>query len=888
MAKYSGSYERVVLGVSQQVPQDRRDGQHFEQINMISDPVRGLVRRKGSEFISEQVVRGSNLQNMGLDEAYKYRNFDFLVGDKRYSLIYRVDKQPNSQNYKTQFCYCWDKENNKFVDVVFNDGGDWNPNANDPLLTKLRKNGASSITNVGRYLYIALKNHSPQYTTTNVWGENQNLGTGVVWIRNGGYSKKFKATLKVKRLSDNTVLSIVGEYTTVTASYPGVLDTSDILTTDPDYQKKVNDRTNAYNTAVTQWIGTSSADIQPLNIATKIKEDFESNRDALSIPSSDISFEISNSSIGVSVDTDKYTIEELVTTDSGDETFIRGTANVVSSIDKLTAEHYVGKIVKIKAKRGDDSDAYYMKAEPRVSSETGITEVTWVQTAGVVTSIDSCFVFATIENNIMYIAGSASELQSLSGMTDEVPSFESSSAGDLISSPPPYFLGRQIDFLGNFQDRLIIGSGSTLLFSRPGKYLNLFRQDVLSVMDDDPIEIYPTGSEDDTIVASVMFQKSMILFGERKQYTMSGNQALTPKNAIMPIVGAHEDTVDSHPVASGNFIFHTKYRNGISTLHQLQGGYVADTPESYELSKQLSSYFKGKPLEILPITTPDTILIRTNKEPNQLFVYNYLDTQDATQRLFDSWSRWQWDIQLGAMCGITYDRGDIIVFTFRRTWLTNQDPEDDTVHYNIVADKFSMSGDMSDKPYLDSLMKYNNVETPLTNRQWNNNRSEIDNRYVVFDHTVREKLLGQTWETRQLILDSYPTKINSLWCGVSFDSFVTPTNPYIRDNKGKAIVNGRTIISQFIVSLSKTSGVRFEVTPKDMPTIIKGDYNGRELSRNTAELGIQPIVDEVEVPFIVGMENNMFSYTIRARDWLPITVVAITWVGQLFSNTRRA
>jgi len=46
MAKVSGSYASVVRGVSEQVPQDRRPGQHFEQVNMISDPVRGLARRQ--------------------------------------------------------------------------------------------------------------------------------------------------------------------------------------------------------------------------------------------------------------------------------------------------------------------------------------------------------------------------------------------------------------------------------------------------------------------------------------------------------------------------------------------------------------------------------------------------------------------------------------------------------------------------------------------------------------------------------------------------------------------------------------------------------------------------------------------------------------------------
>ena len=37
MAKISGSYQSLSRGVSQQVPEARLDGQHPEQVNMISD-----------------------------------------------------------------------------------------------------------------------------------------------------------------------------------------------------------------------------------------------------------------------------------------------------------------------------------------------------------------------------------------------------------------------------------------------------------------------------------------------------------------------------------------------------------------------------------------------------------------------------------------------------------------------------------------------------------------------------------------------------------------------------------------------------------------------------------------------------------------------------------
>lgn len=47
MATFKGTYKQFLQGVSQQVPQEREDGQLGEQINMLSDIVNGLRRRSG-------------------------------------------------------------------------------------------------------------------------------------------------------------------------------------------------------------------------------------------------------------------------------------------------------------------------------------------------------------------------------------------------------------------------------------------------------------------------------------------------------------------------------------------------------------------------------------------------------------------------------------------------------------------------------------------------------------------------------------------------------------------------------------------------------------------------------------------------------------------------
>ena len=108
MSKVSGSYESVVLGVSEQVPQDRRSGQHFEQVNMISDPVKGLARRHGSVMRDEVILADytSPLYTGAVADTATHKEFTFFVGGVEYALFYRVRAQAAEELQDFSFAWC--------------------------------------------------------------------------------------------------------------------------------------------------------------------------------------------------------------------------------------------------------------------------------------------------------------------------------------------------------------------------------------------------------------------------------------------------------------------------------------------------------------------------------------------------------------------------------------------------------------------------------------------------------------------------------------------------------------------------------------------------------------------------------------------------------------
>lgn len=865
MAKVGGSYESVVRGVSEQAPQDRRSGQMWEQVNMISDPVRGLTRRQGSEYLNSQLL-GIRVDDVVLEDvATQYTNMDYFCEGKEYELIY--SKSPvRRQIGHVEPLYCYNKSDNKFMYV----------HGSGPIFDAMRANGIASMVNVGKFVFIAAKGWATQWKVDRTNAVNGGPQDGVVWVRNGDFARSYG----VGFVHNGTYKW--ASYKTPSSSYPGALNTSDIhpptINVDPSdnadvinrklaefnsqmatYNKQVADRTNAYNSAVTAYIGESTAQIQPEFIASKLRESM-------------VAQGVDPNHVATAGSYLTFSLEANITTasveDGGDGSYMRAVVNVVDDPTNLTPKHYNGKVVKVTAKKSNDKDAYYMKAFSK-NGAWGFQEVTWKEAAGEITTPTLVFAFGVVTETGMYIASTATDLQGMSGV--RVPGFQPSTVGDTISSPQPNFFGKEINYLGVFQDRLLVGQGATIFASRPGNYLSFFRSTILAVEDNDPVEMFALGSEDDTIYWDTSFDRNHVLFGQKFQYIIPGRALLTPKNPSIQIMSAHEDAVLAEPQNSGNFVFFAKDTARKGSLHQIQMGATSDSSEAYECSQQLDKYMKGRPCQIMCNTAPFVIMIRSRNYSNGLYLYTYLDSMQGNERLFDSWSRWEWDKKLGPSCGMAKWRGDIHVYTMRNTesglWL--------------VADRFNFDTDLAETPYLDSWRQMNVAEQyPLWHTPEFNAISSL-----AYQKHHEYFMLGSAYDKRNENMDGWQNHKDSLVVGINYQAYSEITSPYIRDRNDKAIIAGRLTLSTVTVAVSDTSSLDGYVITGDRTTQT-ARFDGRILTRPQNRVGRTPVATTtVSVP--VFKEIREHRLRLSASKWLPLTITGLEWVGQWFSNVRR-
>lgn len=830
---------------------------------MISDPVRGLARRHGS-MLQDEVLTAIPAARYSalLEDTAGHRTYPFYVGATEYDLIVRTAPDAGGLG-SAGFAWAFNKTTREFIPVVYN--------ADDAALTSLVSGGVSAFVNIGRYIYLAGNEVVPAAATVANWDNVENNSKIAVTIQLGAYSRKFSVTLV---RADNT--TVTGEVTTPSSSYPGTLDTSDIplykpggTEVDPEYQKKVNDRVNAYTSEQIKWIGTSTAGITPANIAAAIAADLRSK----GVPSAQ--------AIGGTVVVDDANFITASGSDGGDGSLVRAVGADVDNVDLVNTLHWVGKVVRVPS-NSTTGNAVYLKAVAKDNQATGFAPVIWRETAGFSIMPSTVFIMGTVEAGVLYLASTAAALGTLTGLA--VPTYKSNSVGDDLSSPVPEFVGKRIDYLGVFQDRLVIGSGSTLLFSRPGDYLNWFRKSVTTVADDDPWEGFALGTEDDTIKWSTLYDRNLLLFGKRFQYVVSGRQPFTPKSASIVTSTAFEDAIDAEPKATGNFVIYGKYngRTGgeVASLHQVQAGAVADNPESYRISQQLDTYLKGIPLEIVAMTAPNMVLLRTKSERSRVFTYSYLD--DSQQgRLFDSWSHWEWSDHVGCIIGLSKDSGDVLVYTIKTGTAASGTPG-----IWVAAERLVRDTGLSDYPYLDSLRPLNQYTDDSAFSYINPVTGPVDGVAVAVEKASTRQYLGLPLNRLPEFTEAYASDVDNAWVGAQFPAYVTPTNPYYKDRNDQAVLTCRLTLMSIKAAVSETGGMVGEVT-KSGATKEVLNFSGRLLASPNNIIGRQPIVSTT-LSVIVGGEVKECNYTLKAKTWLPLTITSLEWVGQIFFNTRRA
>lgn len=837
--KVSGTIKSLVQGVSTQHPKERIEGQSWVSSNIIPDPVEGGVKRPGVRLVN---AVQSTLPTALTDPSKLYFR-TIAVGDNDYA-IGCIDGRIVVRDMLT---------------------GNTIPVKQSSSTYSYYYGGIKASTNIGEYTLLSgtavpqvtqqqnASIHTQAYTNNN-YSATANVNRVVVLeVRQGVYS----GTYSVKR-SDGTTLAT---YTVPNGS-----------------------------------TGTDSVNVQPAYIANQLYTSLLTLIGAAI--GSGVLRAVHNTGASIAMFLDFTAVDEpcaMFVDDGAYNTRFVMSDRFTTTSTTLPSVGVQGHVMEV-GKANRKSGNYFVRFEHTQGGSTSSTPSLnsnklrpgrWVETsqsyASTGYSTGGLLVESTLPsllyifNGVAYVGpGSyiAAQVLADTGYVITPLSWGKRGAGGSSSSPDPNFVGGAINWLGVFQDRLVVITDQGVAMSRTGDYLNFYRESVIDDLATDPINLTSTFDSTDKLVGAALLDKNLIVVGTKTHYAIVGRTGITPTNAAILKTSAFESSPNVTPVSFGNMVYFASASQRNSDILAIQpSDTTTDSTYAYPVSSHVDGYIPGNLIEMYASTKLNILFMLS--ADGVLYCYRTLFNQG--DRVLSSWFDFKFPSESKLQAMVLDNTKLRLLFT-----LIKGDQLYTTVG-ELDLDRVGYTG--TDRhTYLDFWSDFTTTNGSITFTSEKAQAVYSKEAPRVID-LVGYQAVGSLAGTGAApnyagsITDLVPNTTYRL--GVPYVVEFEPTLPLPKDRDGKVTNIGKLIVTQMKINYSV--GAQFDVTVKDKFREFGYTHTARIVGAPDSVVGTAYIGDG-SFMFPVGSAEPSARVTIRSYDHYPLVLSSIDWTGQYFKR----
>ena len=299
-----------------------------------------------------------------------------------------------------------------------------------------------------------------------------------------------------------------------------------------------------------------------------------------------------------------------------------------------------GYVVEVKGDDDTNFDNYYVKFV--TNNGNAFEEGQWEET--VEAGIQFKFDYATMPHVLVRQADGNfrfakvdGDSYTLSGVTYTLPKWGERTVGDLISAPNPSFIGNKINNVFFFRNRLGFLAGDNVVLSRVSEFFNFFPETVVSVLDNEPIDVAASHTKVAILKSAVTMGEKLILFSEQTQFVLTSSaDNLTPKTANVIVVTEFESSAAAQPVGSGSSIYFLTQKGSFAGIREyiIQG--ESQIRDAANITIHVPRLIPSNIFKMAVSTNQDILVLLGTDNTNKLYIYRWLYGADG-QKALSSW-----------------------------------------------------------------------------------------------------------------------------------------------------------------------------------------------------------------------------------------------------------
>jgi hypothetical protein len=215
--------------------------------------------------------------------------------------------------------------------------------------------------------------------------------------------------------------------------------------------------------------------------------------------------------------------------------------------------------------------------------------------------------------------------------------------GDTASNPNPPFIGRPIQGVFFYQNRLAFLVDEQVVMSGSGDFGNFWRMTVLDYIDSDVLSVAASTTKVSVLKNVVTFNDGLILSSDQTQFSLTnGESGIGPTTIAIRPVTSYEVNTKAGMVAMGTEVYFASESNGFSVMREYTRQSDSDTTAASDITAHVPRYVPSGIRKLIPAVDRNALFVLTDSEPGSVYVYQFYWLSNS-QKAQSAWHRWTFD-----------------------------------------------------------------------------------------------------------------------------------------------------------------------------------------------------------------------------------------------------
>lgn len=491
----------------------------------------------------------------------------------------------------------------------------------------------------------------------------------------------------------------------------------------------------------------------------------------------------------------------------------------------------------------------------------------------------------------------------------DYPDWKAQEVGDETVVPVPSFYGATIRDVFFYRNRLALLTNNSIVMSRSGRYYDFYPKTVTEVFADDPVDVSAANTNGSLFRYAVPFDSSVLIFGDKAQFQFNFNGSIEQSIPTLDPMTEYE-CADVRPARIGpNVYFAQKSPAGIR-IREYYTRENAVTNDALDVTEHCPNYVKASaPTDLVSIPGNDMLVVNDSATRTKLTYGPSLKVMRARwdqegRRVQTAWFEWNFGIDRvldneDALCstmGIAV--GDSTLYMLQKQpsgfgmlvkMFLGKDLYEANGYTVVSSEPDSLAGGPTPQgkwiPALDFMRaSISGSYDSVNDRTTLSFSAQQTSPY--FRNTAVSTKTGEQYSFQFNFVPENQTNNMPFLVGLPYDSELTLSQIFLRDNEGRPNTGGRLKLKH-IRALLKDTGACLMIVASFGREAKERLYSGYELTPFSMLGAAMIYLRDRWIKFSLNSDSERTSITFKSVGLLPLTITAIEWTGAFFRRGSR-